>query len=312
MPSLANVPNAWKRWCGRLHKLSESPDINTTRLQEFIKKPPLEPEIATISAADMTPTDVNNLFGLSELRGQENWHLPRRLILLRPDFDTWIDTFTEFTRSSKPTEAQTRCKIDALLFTVYESLKADGLLDYGPKITLQFETSLEWGPINYQKKEHKCVGRADYTMFFGERDHMACHLVVLEAKKDTTGTDLGQLLAYMAMVRASRKARGQSDSTVWGALTDGQWFYFVRLDNEGQWSVVAYRANHGWGEIANMMAYMVLQGHKIAESPLRSSCSSNPSTRHSVLSSKAPRIPSITIQEAIEENTDLFPASAFG
>ncbi|KAJ5426794.1 hypothetical protein N7465_001864 [Penicillium sp. CMV-2018d] len=29
-------------------------------------------------------------------------------------------------------------------------------------------------------------------MFFGERDHMACHLVVLEAKKDTTGTGLGQ------------------------------------------------------------------------------------------------------------------------
>lgn len=96
------------------------------------------------------------------------------------------------------------------------SLTADGLLDYGPKVTLQFETALEWGPINYKNKQHKCVGRADYTMFFGERDHIACHLVVVEAKKDTTGTGLGQLLAYMAMVRASRKARGQSDSTVWG------------------------------------------------------------------------------------------------
>lgn len=189
------------------------------------------------------------------------------------------------------------------------SLTADGLLDYGPKVTLQFETALEWGPINYKNKQHKCVGRADYTMFFGERDHIACHLVVVEAKKDTTGTGLGQLLAYMAMVRASRKARGQSDSTVWGTLTDGDWFFFVRLANVGQWSVVAYRATRdGWGDIANMMAYMVLQGHKIAESPVRSSCSGNPSTRHSVLSSEAPRIPSITIQEAIDENTDLLSA----
>ncbi|KAJ5417381.1 uncharacterized protein N7487_000931 [Penicillium crustosum] len=121
MPSLANVPNAWKKWWSRLHKLSESSDVNTTRLQDFIMKPPLKPEIATISASDMTLSDVNNFFNLRELRGQEKWHLARRVILLRPDFDTWMDTFTEFTKSSKPIEARTRCKIDALLFTVYES-----------------------------------------------------------------------------------------------------------------------------------------------------------------------------------------------
>ncbi|KAJ5529924.1 hypothetical protein N7527_003317 [Penicillium freii] len=63
---------------------------------------------------------------------------------------------------------------------------------------------------------------------------MVCHFVVLEAKEETTGTGLGKLLVYMAMARASRKARGQSDSAVWGALTDRQWFYFVRLNNAGQ------------------------------------------------------------------------------
>ncbi|KAJ9491120.1 hypothetical protein VN97_g2133 [Penicillium thymicola] len=189
MPSLANVPNVWKRWWDHLHKLSESPDINTTRLQEFIKKPPLEPEIATISAADMALTDVNNLFDLSELQGQENWHFPRRIILLRSEFDSWIDAFTELTRSSKPTEAHTRAAL--------------GLYGHG-------------------------LGKP-----FG-------------------------------------KARGQSDSTAWGTLTDGQWFYSIRLSNAGQWSVVAYRATRdGWGDIANMMAYMVLQGHKSVESSLR-------------------------------------------
>lgn len=100
-----------------------------------------------------------------------------------------------------------------------------------------------------KNKQHRCVGRADYTMFFGERDHIACHLVVLQAKKETTGAKLGQLLAYMhGLGKPFGKARGQSDSTVWGTLTDGQWLYFIRLSNAGQWSVVGYRITRdGWG-----------------------------------------------------------------
>ncbi|KAJ5406291.1 hypothetical protein N7465_007575 [Penicillium sp. CMV-2018d] len=118
------------------------------------------------------------------------------------------------TNISNPTEARTRCKIDALRITVYEDQKARGWLEDGPKVTLQFETALEWGPITYQNKLHKCVGKADYSMFFGERNHMACHLVVFEAKQDhgASTSNHGQILAYMAMVQASRKARGQTDS----------------------------------------------------------------------------------------------------
>lgn len=67
-------------------------------------------------------------------------------------------------------------------------------------------------------KQYKCVGTADYGIFFGEQDHMACHLIVLDAEQNHQG----QPLAYMAMVRAKRKAHGEPDSTVWGVLTDGQ------------------------------------------------------------------------------------------
>lgn len=50
------------------------------------------------------------------------------------------------------------------------------------------------------------------------------------------------------MVQASRKARGQSDSTVWGTLTDGHWFYFFRLSNEGKWPAVACQVSRDdWG-----------------------------------------------------------------
>ena len=43
---------------------------------------------------------------------------------------------------------------------------------------------------------------------------MACHLVVFEAKQGhgASTSNHGQILAYMAMVQASRKARGQTGS----------------------------------------------------------------------------------------------------
>jgi hypothetical protein len=95
----------------------------------------------------------------------------------------------------------------------------------------------------------------------------------------------------MAMVQATRKARGQPDSTVCGVLTDGQWFYFFRLNNGGQWSCVGYQVlRDGWPAIANIIAYMMVQGHETAASLLRSSTSS-----------KAPRIPPLNIAAVLDE-----------
>jgi hypothetical protein len=185
--------------------------------------------------------------------------------------------------------------------TVYEGLKARGWLEDGPKVTLQFETALEWGPITYQSKPHKCVGKADYSMFFGEHNHMDCHLVVFETKQDhgASTSNHGQILAHMAMVQANRKARRQTDSTVWGTLTDGQWFYFFRLNNEGQWSCVPYQVHRdGWTVIANIIAYMILRGHQTAAFSLRSSLS--------YTSSKRPRIPTPSISAVL--NQQMFAA----
>ena len=182
----------------------------------------------------------------------------------------------------------------------YEDLKPRGWLEDGPKVTLQFESRPRLsGPITYQNKLHKCVGKSDYSMLFGERNLMACHLVVFEAQQSwdhgASTSNHGQILAYMAMVQASRKARGlsakgQTDSTVWGALIVGQWFYFLRLNNGGQWSCVAYQVlRECWAAIANIIASMIVRGHETAASPLRSTAS------------KAPRIPSLNITAVLDE-----------
>ncbi|KAJ5534292.1 hypothetical protein N7527_000546 [Penicillium freii] len=101
-------------------------------------------------------------------------------------------------------ETNTMCKIDALLITVYEDLKARGWLEDDPKVTLQFETTLEWGRLPI---------RTNYTSVSAKpttRNYMACHLVVFEAKQGhgASTSNHGQILAYMAMVQASLSARG--------------------------------------------------------------------------------------------------------
>ncbi|QQK39733.1 hypothetical protein Pdw03_2587 [Penicillium digitatum] len=85
---------------------------------------------------------------------------------------------------------------------------------------------------------------------------------------------------------------------------------FIRLNNEGKWSLVLYQVSRdGWAAIANVIAYRVLQGYRTAASPLRSSASTNRFARQSSLSSKAPRIFSTTISEAIDEKSDFFSAA---
>jgi hypothetical protein len=117
---------------------------------------------------------------------------------------------------------------------------------------------------------------------------MACHLIVLEVKRDNV-TGAGQLLAYMAMVQANRKARGQSNWSVWGCLSDGCDFQFYFLDLEGNWSSrMLSSVVWGWQGIANILAHMIIQAQAVANSPLRSLCSTRPPTPPlSVISSVA-------------------------
>jgi hypothetical protein len=92
MPSLSHIPKAWKSWWQRLNKLSHRPDIDKDRLKEFIKRPPQQPEISTFAAADMTPADVNEFFGLSQLSGWEAWQFALPLVSLTPNFGNYMSS----------------------------------------------------------------------------------------------------------------------------------------------------------------------------------------------------------------------------
>jgi hypothetical protein len=83
-----NSPKAWRSWWDQLHKLSKAGDTSTTELKQFIGDSPPKCELPMVAAEDMTPTDVNESFCLTEVHGPEAWQFPRPLILLRPDFGT--------------------------------------------------------------------------------------------------------------------------------------------------------------------------------------------------------------------------------
>ena len=215
-----------------------------------------------------------------------------------------LETFEALTKRAKPTETRVRYKLDILINVVYQALSTQNLLVNGPPITLAHETTVAWGPITYKEEPHICVGRADYSLFFGERDHLACHVVMIEAKQ-VGGDGHGQLLAYMAMVQANRKKRGQSDWTVYGVLSDGDIFTFYHLDMESQFTLAFLQVQReGWQKIANMLASFILEGMKTCASPIRSSLASDPSPRNSH-QQPSPKLPPLDTLPSIEDMMEM-------
>jgi hypothetical protein len=50
-------------------------------------------------------------------------------------------------------------------------------------ITLADEATVSWGPTTYKEEPHICARRADYSLLFGEKDHLACYVVMVEANQ---------------------------------------------------------------------------------------------------------------------------------
>lgn len=176
---------------------------------------------------------------------------------------------------------------------VYRSLSDQGLLQSpaGTRVTLALERPLERGPVLHQNVPHTCSGTADYSLLFGDKDHMACHMVIIEVKRRGHFPDQGQILAYMAMVQASRRSRGQTNWTVWGVMTDGWSFQFYQLNMEGAWSFLVLQAKKdSWQAIATMLGSIVMHAQQACNSPLRPSLSSNqaPGSKRQSVTSVAP------------------------
>ncbi|KAJ5945358.1 hypothetical protein N7516_005526, partial [Penicillium verrucosum] len=135
-------------------------------------------------------------------------------------------------------------------------------------------------------------------------DYLVCHVIMIEAKQ-VGGDGHGQPLAYMAMVQANRKKRGQSDWTVYGVLSDGEIFTFYHLDMKSQFTLAFLQVQcEGWQKIANMLASFILEGMKTCASPIRSSLASDPSPRNSH-QQPSPKLPPLDTLPSIEDMMEM-------
>ncbi|KOS42057.1 hypothetical protein ACN38_g7078 [Penicillium nordicum] len=114
-----------------------------------------------------------------------------------------------------------------------------------------------------------------------------------------------QLLAYMSIIQADRKKRGQPDWTVYGVLSDGETFVFYDLDMNGQYTVVYLQVQReGWQMVANMLGSLIIEGIKTCSSPVRSSLASNPSPRNS-RQQISPQLPPLGTLPSIEDMMEM-------
>ncbi|KAJ6187312.1 hypothetical protein N7519_002220 [Penicillium mononematosum] len=204
------IPKSFKAWYDNLLTIAQrSPSIPSSLLQHISN---LESsQLPTIAASDMSLQQTEIAFGINLATGPQAWMIPHMFFALPADFGRFLEQYDTLTKFAVDNEAKF-CRIDALIYVVYRSLSEQDLLPNtgDSRATLFFEAPFRWSPVSVNGVPHTCTGTADYAVLFGGKDHMACHLIVLEAKRRDGITGAGQLLAYMAMVQANRKAHGQS------------------------------------------------------------------------------------------------------
>ncbi|KAJ5229858.1 hypothetical protein N7489_010566 [Penicillium chrysogenum] len=281
----------YRRWTQQVKercKQYSRGEATFTELETTISKNPSK--IKTVTCEGLGATDVEYGFGLRKADGRPAWMYPPPFMTLP---QVLFDDLAMTSEMVKPrdqfgaNEAQARTIITKLLEAVYKELRLNGLA--GPDdIRMLQGTPFTFYPIKWKKgwKRYKvrCVGRTDFSFYFGDKVAQAINLVVIEAKRlGRHGTGEGQTLAYMAMVWAERRKRKQSDCTVFGCLADGEEYTFYHLSHDGLWSKEVIVLRHwtryqdGLNLVANYLASFLRHG--LETSPVHSSVATIASRR---------------------------------
>ncbi|KAJ5512677.1 hypothetical protein N7463_002229 [Penicillium fimorum] len=161
----------------------------------------------TVSCEGLLTPQVEFGFGIRRSPAPcQTWMVPPKLITLPNTFFDDLDITSEMVRTSNPSsrnEQQARILITMLLTGVYKELRR---LPYvGPNDIRMFqETTFKFYPMKFMDKRKvrqvHCVGRTDFSFYFGDHKAQAINLVIIEAKPTgLCGTGEGQTLAYMVM-----------------------------------------------------------------------------------------------------------------
>ncbi|KAI1838615.1 hypothetical protein DTO006G1_664 [Penicillium roqueforti] len=77
---------------------------------------------------------------------------------------------------------------------------------------------------------------AHYGVWYGETEEVALNVVIVKAKNMDSDSGVAQALGYMGCVHRERKSLHKQDCTIYGLVTTGETFRFLKISNDSKWS----------------------------------------------------------------------------
>ncbi|KAL2705020.1 hypothetical protein AAEP93_000270 [Penicillium crustosum] len=148
----------------------------------------------------------------------------------------WMEFTQDAFGNGEGNEALTRVTLNNLLVCAHRHVTSrfDNLNN---AIHINAEGHWRYGPVVHKGAKYDLIGRPNYSVWYGTQEDLAVSVVVVEAKSGTTATSgVAQTLGYMGCVHRRRKDLAKLNLTVYGVVTDGQYFVFLKINDDSQWS----------------------------------------------------------------------------
>ncbi|KAL4781465.1 hypothetical protein BJX76DRAFT_335500 [Aspergillus varians] len=212
-----------------------------------------------LPASQISLQDLKDIFNLQSVERQF-FDLPDKDFLqLPPDLDKDINDELEMLGHDPKNEAECRLIVNKVFLHClkverHSLTSTSNPPQYLPSFTLETHLELE---VNHNGIDKLLCGDMDYTMYYA-RDEIAAGLVVLEANAMATmGMGKPQCLAYMTMIHTIRKQRGYENAVVYGVVSNGRDYHFLRIDNDTKYC--EWRPTHEWNSRTKHEIYTVMR-----------------------------------------------------
>ncbi|CAI7572193.1 unnamed protein product [Penicillium discolor] len=206
------------------HKLSFAEwEANIANLEALVQGE--EYELPTLAISSLSISDVQSMLKLSfsldnaEFRNQPPVDPP-------PSYVEWMN--------SEDNEALTRITLKNLLVCSHHHVTSHSD-NVSNEIHINAGGRWWYGPVVHKGAKYDLIGRPDYSLWYGTKEDVAVSVVVVEAKAGVTATPgIPQVLGYMGCIHRRRKRLAKVNSMVYGVVSDGQYFAFLKINDDSQ------------------------------------------------------------------------------
>ncbi|KAL4907151.1 hypothetical protein BDW74DRAFT_175936 [Aspergillus multicolor] len=225
---------------------------------------PTQPEPSearsTLVVTDIPLQCLNGVFGIKEDDSPHHPHWDLQPSQQRDVPEYLDDMFEEYDLELQGAEWHTalaRAKIDAIVLTTLASKKREEFSLSGQErspgkrvltkttkpyesiyVDTETEISLPWKLDGEMRTIQGCM---DYSVFYGKSEELEMNMVLIAQRLARAGAGLHQAKVYMSMLHNAGKRASRAPIDMYGAPTDGETWYFLRLNPENELTTKYYR-----------------------------------------------------------------------